>query len=92
VAVGELGVGPLGPTVSHPHGPEELLLDLVCFLLIKLLIRLSQGCEREGDLVNRLGNAVEQLLPRVGGRVRHRLLAPDRASGFRRPRLCGNAS
>jgi hypothetical protein len=67
VAASELGVGALGPAVSHLHGPDELLLELVGFLLVKLVIGLSQGCERGGELVDRLRKAVEQLLPRVCG-------------------------
>ena len=42
LAAGELGVGALGPAVSHLHGPEELLLELVGFLLVKLVIGLSR--------------------------------------------------
>jgi hypothetical protein len=51
------------------------MLELVGFMLVRLLIGLSDGCEREGDLVDRLGKAVEQLLPPVGCRVGQRLLA-----------------
>src|SRR5262249_54040238 len=56
---------------------------LVGFLLVELLIGLSQRREREGELVDRLGKAVEQLLPCISGPVGHRLLAY--ADGDRRP-------
>ena len=82
VACGELGVRALGAPVGRLHRAEELLLEPVGALVVERLIRIAQRSERDGDLVDGLGDLVQQLL---SGRIRHR-----RPGG--RARGCGRAS
>src|ERR1700733_904940 len=67
----ELGVGALGTTVGRLDGAEELLLQLVRVLVIELLVRLSQGRHRLGDLVDRNRQIAQYLLSSFGGCVGH---------------------
>ena len=48
------------------HRPEELLLECVRGPLVELLVRLAERCQRDAELVDRVGDRVEQLLARFG--------------------------
>ncbi|HEV2769323.1 MAG TPA: hypothetical protein VGV40_03980 [Solirubrobacteraceae bacterium] len=71
MAGGELGVGALGPAQGDLHRAEQVLLQLVGVVLVELLVGVAQGRERNTELVDRLGDGVEQLLPGVRADVGH---------------------
>ena len=53
------------------HRAEELLLERVGGALVELLVRLAERGQRDAELVDRVGDRVEQLLSRFGGDVGH---------------------
>ena len=57
--------------VGELHGPEQLLLERVGRGLVEQFVGTAERCERDGDLVDRLGDRVEQLLPGLGSAVGH---------------------
>ncbi len=65
------GVRPLRAAVGDLDRPEQLLLELVGVLLVELLVRLAERGERDGQLVDRLRDDVEEVLARFGVRVGH---------------------
>jgi hypothetical protein len=71
VAVGELRVRALGPTVRGLHRREEFSLEPVRVVLVELLVRRSERRQPKADLINRGCERVEQLLPCLCARVRH---------------------
>ncbi len=71
VAGGELRIGPLRAAVGDLHGPEELFLELIGGALIESLVRGSQERERRAELIGRLRDSIEQLLPRFRVGDRH---------------------
>ena len=62
VALGEPGVGPLRAPVGDLDGPEQLRLEPVAGLLVELLVRRAERRERDCELVDRVGDGVEQVL------------------------------
>ena len=71
VALGEARVGALDAAVRRLHGPEELLLQTVAARLVELLVRRAQRGDRDADLLGRLGDRAEQLLPRLARDISH---------------------
>jgi hypothetical protein len=61
VAVRELRVSALRPAVGELNGSEELRLKPVRAVLVELLVRGTEIGEREPDLLDCLGEAVDQL-------------------------------
>src|ERR671934_2053535 len=86
----EVGVRALRAAVCGLDGPEELLLERVGAALVELLVRIAERAERDAELVRRLGHAVEQLLPRFRGDVRHahQARAPAAPRASLEPRCC----
>ena len=70
-ALSEPGVRALRLPVRHLHRAEELLLESVGRALVELLVRLAERGQRHAELVDRVGDRVEQLLSRFGGDVGH---------------------
>ncbi len=71
VASSERGVRALRPSEGHLHGPEQVLLELVGVVLVELLVGVAQGSERDPDLVDCLGDVVQELLAGFGADVGH---------------------
>ena len=61
----------LQPTVGDLHGAEELLLEVVGVLLVELLVRRAERGQRRGELVDRVGDDVQQVLACFGVVVSH---------------------
>src|SRR5215211_8792597 len=68
---GELCVRTFRSAVGALNRPIKLFLEPASGLLVELLVSRTQAGEREPDLVGCIGDGVEQLLPRLGGGVRH---------------------
>ena len=73
VARGERGVRALRAAVGGLDAPEELLLELVRAALVEQLVGGAERRERHRDVVDRLGDVVEQVLPGFSGDVRHQV-------------------
>ena len=73
VALGELGVGALRLPVCQLQRAEQLILEALRGVLVKLLVGLDQLRERERDVVGGEGDRVEQLLASLGVCVGHTL-------------------
>ena len=87
-ALGEAGVGALGAPVGDLDGPEQLLLELVGGPLVEQLVGGAERRERDAELVDRVGDVVEELDPRLFGRVGHQArVGRTRARGA--PRAAG---
>ena len=69
-------MGTLGTAIGELDRPEQLLLERVRGVLVKTLVGLPERREREADVLGRLCDGIEQLLPRlrVGDRHGTRLL------------------
>src|SRR5215218_3852644 len=67
----EADVGLLGTPVGCLDWAEELLLEPVGGDRAELFVGLAKGRERGGDVVDRLAERVEQLLPGFPGYVGH---------------------
>ena len=61
-ALGEAGVGALRAAVGDLDGPEQLLLEAVGGVLVEQLVGAAERRQRDPDLVDRLGQVVEELL------------------------------
>jgi len=70
VPVGELRVGALRPAIGDLDRPEQLFLEPVGGGLVELLVGGAQRREREPDLVDCLGEGVEQILTAPPARSR----------------------
>src|SRR5215211_2061791 len=68
---GEVCVRTFRSAVGALNRPIKLFLEPASGLLVELLVSRTQAREREPDLVDCIGDGVEQLLPRLGGSVRH---------------------
>ena len=71
MAAGELRVRTPCPAVGELHRAEQLLLQLVRAGHVELLVRGTERGEREPDLVRRLREGVEHLLPCFHGGLHH---------------------
>jgi hypothetical protein len=64
-------VGPLRTSVRRLDRPEQLLFEPFGGDFGELLIGRAEGRERSSDLVDRVAERVEQLLPGLAGDVAH---------------------
>jgi hypothetical protein len=64
-------VSALRAAVRGLDAPEQLLLEPVGAALVEQLVRRAERGERHRDVIDRLGDVVEQVLPGFLGDVRH---------------------
>ena len=71
VAVGELRISALRPSVRTLDRSKQLFLQPVRVALVEQLIRRAEIRERHADVLDGLGEGVEQVLSRLSARVGH---------------------
>jgi hypothetical protein len=64
-------VGALRPAIRRLHRPKEPLLERVRSALVELLVRLAERRQRGAQLVDRIGDGVQQLLAGFRRHVGH---------------------
>ena len=71
MTAGKRGVGALGAAGCGLQRPEQLLLEEVSGPLVELVVDVAERGQRAAELLHRIGDARQQVLPGLLARVRH---------------------